>query len=195
MVDTGMAAMLPTLSELIARSERGESSAKEALFQELYAELRRVARRELARCAAPVSLSPTTLLHETYINISGRDGTAFQNQAHFLGYAARAMRGLIIDHVRNRRAQKRGGQFEITSLDANDGAISDSRELDRLSDGLDELAKSEPALAEVVDLKFFCGFNFIEIAGMRGVSERTVLRQWEKARLFLHRTMSDDLSF
>lgn len=183
-----------SLSALVAASERGESSVKEALFGQLYAELHRLARRELARYPAPVTLSPTTLLHEAYLNVSGREGTAFQDKAHFLGYAARAMRGLIIDHARNRRSQKRGGQFQITSLDGHDGGIPDHRELVRLSDGLDELAKSAPELAEVVDLKFFCGFNFAEIAGMRGLSERTVQRQWEKARLFLHRSISADLS-
>jgi RNA polymerase sigma factor (TIGR02999 family) len=183
-----------SLSVLIQACERGEDSAKEALFAELYAELHRIARRELGRHAALVTLSPTTLLHEAYLNISGREGTAFQDQAHFLGYAARAMRGLIIDHARNRKAQKRGGQFEITSMEASNGAVVDDRELVRLSDGLDELAKFEQALAEIVDLKFFCGFDFIEIAGMRGVSERTVLRQWKRARLFLHRAIAMDVS-
>jgi len=186
--------MEPSLSALVAASERGESSVKEALFGQLYAELHRLARRELARYPAMVTLSPTTLLHEAYLNVSGREGTAFRDQAHFLGYAARAMRGLIIDHARNRRAQKRGGQFQLTSLDGHDGGTPDHQELVELSDGLDELAKSSPELAEVVDLKFFCGFNFAEIAAMRGVSERTVQRQWEKARLFLHRTISTDLA-
>lgn len=183
-----------SLSALIQACERGEDSAKEALFAQLYAELHRIARRELGRYATPVTLSPTTLLHEAYLNISGRESTAFQDQTHFLGYAARAMRGLIIDHARSRKAQKRGGQFEITSLEANDGAILDDRELSRLSDSLDELAKVEQTLAELVDLKFFCGFDFIEIASMRGVSERTVLREWKRARLFLHRSIAMDLS-
>jgi len=186
--------MESSLSALVAASKRGEPAAKEALFTQLYAELHRLARLELARYAAPVTLSPTTLLHEAYLNVAEREGTAFEDKAHFLGYAARAMRGLIIDHARNRKALKRGGQFHITSLNANDAQILDDHELVRLSDGLDELAKSAPDLAEVVDLKFFCGFNFVEIAAMRGVSERTVLRQWEKARLFLHRTISTDLA-
>jgi RNA polymerase sigma factor (TIGR02999 family) len=184
-----------TLAELLAASDNGEVSAKEALYAELYAELHRIARRELARSASPVTLSPTTLLHEAYLNISIREGAVFPDQPHFLAYAAKAMRGLIIDHVRNRRSQKRGGLFELTSLENNDGNVSASvRELTELSDALDELAKAEPALAELVDLKFFCGFAFTEIAVMRGVSERTILRQWEKARIFLHRSIRADLS-
>ena len=109
-----------------------------------------------------------------------------------MGYAARVMRGLIIDHAREQHAQKRGGLFEITSLntEAMENAV-DQRELVRISETLDELGKVEPALAEIVDLKFFCGFSFAEIAAMRGVSERTVQRNWEKARIYLHRKIRD----
>jgi len=111
-----------------------------------------------------------------------------------MGYAARVMRGLIIDHARNRSAQKRGGRFEITSLgtDVGEKAV-DYRELTRISDALDELAKLDLGLAEIVDLKFFCGFSFAEIAGIRGLSERTIQREWEKARIYLHRMIRTDL--
>jgi RNA polymerase sigma factor (TIGR02999 family) len=127
--------------------------------------------------------------------MAGRDGPSFPDRARFMGYAARVMRGLIIDHARNRRAQKRGGRFEITSLatDAAENAVDD-RELSRISDALDELAKIEPGLAEIVDLKFFCGFTFSEIAGMCSLSERTVQRNWEKARIYLHDSIRADLS-
>jgi len=103
------------------------------------------------------------------------------------------MRGLIIDHARERHAQKRGGLFELTSLDTNaaENAV-DHRELARIGEVLEELSQVEPALAEVVDLKFFCGFSFAEIAAMRDVSERTVQRNWEKARIYLHRKISVD---
>jgi RNA polymerase sigma factor (TIGR02999 family) len=105
------------------------------------------------------------------------------------------MRGLIIDHARERHAQKNGGLFEITSLntDAMENAV-DHRELVRISETLDELGKVEPGLAEIIDLKFFCGFSFAEIAAMRDVSERTVQRNWEKARLYLHRKIRPILS-
>jgi len=100
---------------------------------------------------------------------------------------------LIIDHARSRSAQKRGGQFEITSLGAEVESAVDEHKLVQISQALDELANAEPALAEVVDLKFFCGFTFAEIAAMRDVSERTVQRQWEKARIYLHRSIRTDL--
>jgi RNA polymerase sigma factor (TIGR02999 family) len=140
-----------------------------------------------------MSLGVTTLLHEAYLDMGGRSEVAFPDRARFMGYAARVMRGLIIDHARNRRAQKRGGQFEITTLevDVADGG-ADQQDLSRISDALDELAKVDPALAEIVDLKFFCGFSFVEIAPMLGISERTAQRNWEKARIYLHRTLRAD---
>jgi RNA polymerase sigma factor (TIGR02999 family) len=165
------------------------------LFAALYSELHRLAKRELARHDFHVGLGATTLLHEAYLDMAAREGPSFPDQARFMGYAARVMRGLIIDHARERHAQKRGGLFEITSLDtkAMENPV-DHRELLRISGTLDELGKVEPALAEIVDLKFFCGFSFAEIAAMQNVSERTVQRNWEKARIYLHRQIRADLS-
>jgi RNA polymerase sigma factor (TIGR02999 family) len=184
-----------TISSLMVEAEQGDRPAAEALFAALYAELHRLAKRELARRGAAVSLSATTLLHEAYLDISARAGPSFPDQPRFMGYAARVMRGLIIDHARERHAQKRGGLFELTSLDTDTAEnAADHRELVRISETLDELGRVEPALAEVVDLKFFCGFSFAEIAAMRNVSERTVQRNWEKARIYLHRQISADLS-
>ena len=163
----------------------------ESLFSTLYGELHRMARRELSRRGRNMTLGATTLLHEAYLGMSARSNMAFPDQARFMAYAARTMRGLIIDHVRRRYAHKRGGLFELTPLDTTiAGRIAGADDLQQISDVLDELAAVEPALAEVVDLKFFCGFSFAEIAAMRGVSERTVQRHWEKARLYLHHAMS-----
>jgi RNA polymerase sigma factor (TIGR02999 family) len=112
-----------------------------------------------------------------------------------MGYAARVMRGVIIDYACSRRAQKRGGEFQITSLsiDAAETPVDD-RQLERIGEALEELAKLEPLLAEIVDLKFFCGFSLAEIAIMQGVSERTVQRNWEKARIYLHQTIRGRLA-
>ena len=184
-----------TISSLIGGAERGEASAAEALFAALYSELHQLAKRELARHGVPEGLGATTLLHQAYLDMAAREGPSFPDRARFMGYSARVMRGLIIDHARNRQAQKRGGQFEITSLGTDVGEnAADDRELTRISEALDELAKMDAALAEVVDLKFFCGFSFAEIAAMRSVSERTVQRHWEKARIYLHGSIRPDLS-
>lgn len=184
------------IASLIEASDGGDRAAAKALFAALYSELHRLAKFELARQGFPVSLSATTLLHKAYLDMSQREGPSFPDRARFMGYAVRVMRGLIIDHARHRQAQKRGGQFEITSLvpETHDAhAVIDDKELERLSSALDELAEIEAPLAEIVDLKFFCGFSFAEIAAMKGVSERTAQRHWEKARLYLHRSMSANL--
>jgi RNA polymerase sigma factor (TIGR02999 family) len=177
-----------SLASLMAAADAGSGAARESLFTALYAELHRMARRELTRSGAAGSLGVTTLLHEAYVEMAGRSGAAFPDRARFMGYAARVMRGLIIDHARERHAIKRGGLFEITALetDVAEHAV-DHRELSEISAALDELAKADPSLAEVVDLRFFGGFSIPEIAAMSATSERTVHRRWEKARIYLHR--------
>ena len=178
---------IPVLNCWLVRPIERDTAAAERLFEILYTELHRLARRELARQQFPVTLSATTILHEAYLDMAAHAAQVFPDKARFMAYASRVMRGLIIDYSRSRRAIKRGGQFEITSLGNNIVEnIADSQELNRLSEALDELAKADPALSEIVDLKFFCGFSFAEIASMRGVSERTVQRDWEKARIYLH---------
>jgi len=164
------------------------------LFDILYAELHRLARRELNKGQVPIGeLGVTTLLHEAYLKMSASDGAVFGDRARFMTYAARVMRGLIIDDVRRRQSQKRGGLFHITSLGTRHGdQLADPRTLSRIGDVLDELAKIEPELAEIIELKFFCGLSFAEIAAMRGVSERTIQRSWEKGRLYLHHAISHD---
>ena len=172
-----------------AAAPRGTAGAE--WFAELYDELHRLAARQLRRHAG-ATLGATTLLHEAYVDMSGRT-VAFPDRAHFFAYAARAMRGLVIDYARERHAQKRGGLFHLTALDTELGdAVPDPDHLSAISDGLDELGRVDPALAELVDLKFFCGFTFADIAVQRGVSERTVQRDWQKARLFLHDALADD---
>jgi RNA polymerase sigma factor (TIGR02999 family) len=183
-----------TISSLIGAAESGDSAAADTLFSALYSELHRLAKRELARWGTPASLSVTTLLHEAYLDIAAREGQSFPDRPRFMGYAARVMRGLIIDHARSRNAIKRGGQFEITSLKTDSGEnLVDAKELSAISDALDQLAKVDPKLAELVDMKFFCGLSFAEIAALENLSERTVQRRWEKARIYLHRNIRADL--
>jgi RNA polymerase sigma factor (TIGR02999 family) len=187
--------MNTTLSSLFVSAEQGDRAAANQLFATLYDELHRMARIQLAKRGGGMTLGATTLLHEAYLNISDREGVAFPDRNRFMGYAARAMRGLIIDYARRRQAQKRGGEFEITSLSTNIAeAPADADDLTRLSSALDELEGTEPGLARVVDLKFFAGFSFAEIASMMAVSERTVQRDWQKARIFLHQVLRNDTS-
>jgi len=170
--------------------DAAESVTHSRLFASLYGELRQLAERQLRRNAgAPVS--PTTLLHEAYLGMRGRDAV-FPDRERFIGYAARVMRGLIIDFVRDRRALKRGGDFHITQLPTQVPELEKAEtDLSRLSEALDELAVRDAKLAELVDLKYFCGYTFDEIAAQRGTSSRTVKRDWEKARMVLFQQLKD----
>jgi len=171
-----------------ADASTGTVDARAELFTALYTQLRQIARSALRHSGPQLTVSPTTLLHEAYLKISAGDAVQFPDRSRFMAYASRSMRRLVIDFVRERCALKRGAAFEITSMptEAANVAIDDERELERLSEALDELVTVDAALAELVDLKFFCGFSFAEIAAMRDVSERTVQRDWNKARLYLH---------
>jgi RNA polymerase sigma factor (TIGR02999 family) len=147
----------------------------------------------LAKQWSPNAIGVTTLLHEAYLNMADRRDAEFDGQAQFMGYAARVMRGLIIDHIRTSSSSKRGGDFHITSLTLSAEKPRDVRDLTVIGDALEGLSQVEPDLATLVDLKFFCGFSFAEIAAMQGLSERTVQRKWEKARIYLHRSIRADL--
>jgi RNA polymerase sigma factor (TIGR02999 family) len=181
---------MATIEELVAATQRGDAAARSALFAALYDELHRLARREVGKSGSGLTLGATTLLHEAYVSLSGAGGAAFPNKACFMAYAARAMRSLVIDHVRRRQAGKRGGGLHFTELDTTIAEqVGDAAPLESIGDALDALVQVEPALAELVDLKFFGGLTFGEIAALRGVSERTVQRDWEKARLWLQHAL------
>lgn len=187
--------MQAEIDALIRRADQADPIATRELFALLYGELHRLAERSLRRSGAPLTLGATTLLHEAYLNISGREDVAFPDAPRFLAYAARAMRGLIVDYARQRRALKRGRYLEITLAGdepPSSDVIREAESLSRLGSALEELAALDARLAELVDQHFFCGFTFAEIAAVRGVSERTVQRDWRKARLLLHRTLLDE---
>lgn len=154
MDDTPDVADIGTLSSLLAAAGRESAADTDALFAALYRELHRLARQQLHRNATGLTLGATTLLHETYLDLSRR-GLDFPDRARFFAYTARAMRGLIVDHVRRRRAVKCGGEFHLTSFDATGTPEAlELEDLTPLSGALDALARAEPALAELVELKF-----------------------------------------
>jgi len=161
---------------------------KERLFAGLYHELHRLAQRALRRDGRLLTISATTLLHESYLSVAS---SQFADSNRFLAYAARTMRGLIIDAIRRRHTLKHGAAFVLTSLAADyEGPQTDEHELIGLHDALEELASKEPELAELVELRYFCGLSLAEISALRGVTQRTIQRQWEKARLLLFDSLS-----
>lgn len=183
-----------TRSDSTAASKPGAAE----LFRSLYAELHRLAQSQL-RQSPGAALSATTLLHEAYLDLHMRDPARFPDRARFMAYAARAMRGIVIDYARRQQAHKRGGAFHLTTLDteagdasASDSSVADAGTLARIGDAVDALAQADPMLSEIVDLKFFGGLTLAEIAALRNVSARTIERDWLKARIFLRRILADD---
>ena len=173
------------VTRLLRAANEGEGAALERLVPLVYDDLRRLAQRQLGREYGERTLNATALVHESYLKL-GAIGLVARDRAHFLAIAARAMRQVLVDHARDRKAAKRGGGvWERTTL--TDGAWA--REFD--PDGmlmLDEaLTELEPRQRQVVECRFFGGMEEQEIAAALGVSERTVHRDWIKARAWLHR--------
>ena len=189
-----MASADASIGELIRTAAAGDSAAASTLFAALYQELHAIAERQLHQGGSELSLGTTTLVHEAYLNIREREGVRFPSRGQFLAYAARAMRGLMIDYARRSRTQKRGGEFHITSawIDlAPAEAGEPGADLEQLGAALDRLSQADAELAQLVDLHFFCGFSLTELAELRGVSRRTVQRDWTRARLLLLRLLQD----
>lgn len=168
-----------------------EGSSGDRFFSSLYQELHRVATRELRRNWV-TTLGPTTLLHETFLNVSRRESAEFPDRLQFMLYARRAMRGLVVDHLRHVNRKKRSHDFNVVALpDDSEYEAKFDLQVERLREALQELAVIDPRLAQCVDLKFFGGVSFRNIATLWNVSERTVLRDWDKARVLLDRLMRD----
>jgi RNA polymerase sigma factor (TIGR02999 family) len=172
------------VTQLLRAARAGERAALERLVPMVYDDLRRLAQRQLGREYGERTLDTTALVHEAYLKL-GAGAAAATDRAHFLAIAARAMRQVLVDHARERKAAKRGGGWERTTL--TDGAWVgefDPEELLELAEALDRL---EPRQREVVEFRFFGGMEDQEIAAVLGVSERTVHRDWIKARTWLYR--------
>ena len=188
-------------TELTALAQRAEDARNadavdpetaDRRFTLLYHELHRLAEHHLRRSGAAMTLGSTTLLHEAYLSMSGREGVVFPDRSRFFAYASRAMRTLVIDYARRRHAQKRGRELEITLVGdetPSAAALEEAEDLEHLGDALEELGSVEPSLASLVDMHFFCGLTFAEIATLRGVSEKTVQRDWRKARMLLQHAL------
>jgi len=173
------------VSVLLARWREGDRAAMEQLFAIVYDELRRRARGQIARRGA-ATIGTSTLVHETFLRLVERRHAVWADRAHFFAVASLAMRQILVDRARRRRARKRGGGLPIALFD--EGAVRlDERadELLALDDALERLRALDERLARVVDLRFFGGLTFDEVGELLGLSSRTVKREWRKARAFL----------
>ena len=175
------------ITSLLARARDGDRPAFDALFQRLYPELRRVAHARLAGHQRGTGMETTVLLHECYLRFLQSGSLAPADRGHFIAYASHVMRSIIVAAVRPAARQRRGGDAEHVTLDT---AIAEavSRPHEELLDidrALDDLARLEPRLAQVVEMRYFAGMKDTEIAEALGLTDRTVRRDWEKARLLL----------
>lgn len=176
-----------TITELIDRANAGDADALNQLFEDLYPELHALARARIHRNSPITMLDTTSLLHEFYLRLAKVGTLTAGSRARFLGYAARAMRNIIIDFARQRLAERRGGGAADVTLDTDiaQSATSAETEVLRVHDALEDLAAVDERLVRVVEMRYFGGLTDDEIGEALGMSARTVQRDWEKARLLL----------
>lgn len=178
-------------TELLARIGEGDSDAGELLWKRAYPELRRLARRALNRRSGG-SLQTTALVHEAYLKLVGNEAADYAGRAHFYAVASRAMRHILIDHARYRSRQKRGGSKRPLPLEeALIAADEQAETFLALDDALRRLATLNERLVEIVECRFFGGMTEKEIAMVHGLSERTVRRDWRKAKAWLADALED----
>lgn len=164
-----------------------DAGAVDALFPTLYAELRRLARSKLATGGRHTLLDTSALVHEAFLRMQRSGGHAFNGKDHFLAYAATTMRSVVIDFVRRRNANRRGGDVEHVTLDtrAADVLGATDEEILAVHDALETLGAVDARLVKVVEMRYFAGLTDAEIGAVLGVTDRTVRRDWDRARLLL----------
>jgi RNA polymerase sigma factor (TIGR02999 family) len=178
------------ITELIGKARGGDAQASERLFAALYDELRRLATGQLRGDDA---MRSTSLVHEAYLKLAHHGALEVNDRGHFFAVAARVMRQIVIDHVRSRAALRRGGDLHFASLDTTAlqaAAQERNEELIALDGALDRLAAVDAQLAALVEMRFYAGLELSEVASVQDRSERSLKRDWRRARAFLQREMS-----
>ena len=175
------------LTQLLRAARGGDAQAAGEAFSRLYGELRGLARARLRQHRTMTLLDTTALVHESYLKLVGTEGVAVEDRHHFFAYASRVMRSVIVDFARAKLAERRGGEAEHVVLDTALGERLAAPESDvlRVHEALEALAQADERAARVVEMRYFGGLTEPEIAQVLGLSERTVRRDWEKARLLL----------
>ena len=181
------------ITRLLVRLNDGDQDAAEPLMRHVYAELRRLARGQLARAPAQTTLQPTALVHEAYLRLVDSDAADWQGRQHFYAVCARAMRQVLIDQARARGAAKRGGDRQREPLDAVVVEI-EQRAVDLLAleEALTRLTAMDEQLGRIVELRFFAGLDHSEVAAVLELSTRTVERGWRTARAWLHKELVEE---
>jgi RNA polymerase sigma factor (TIGR02999 family) len=189
--DTSRERTRADVTELLQNWREGDADMPDRLMPLVYEELRRRAREYLRQERGDHTLQATALVHETYLRLVNDSSVSWQNRAHFYGIAARLMRRILVDHARARNAAKRGGPADKIILEeARALSPEGNADLVALDSALKDLAKTYPRKSEVVELKFFGGLGAREIAEVMQISEKTVLRDWKFAKLWLCRELA-----
>ncbi|HEX3469671.1 MAG TPA: sigma-70 family RNA polymerase sigma factor [Silvibacterium sp.] len=182
-----------SISVLLFQLSQGNREAEELLMTQVYGELRRLARQYMRRERVNHTLQPTALVNEAYLQLIGQPGVSWQSRAHFFAAAAQLMRHILVDHARAHKAGKRGGGQQQVTLDENVLSLgTTSVDVLALHETLENLSKLDPRQARVVELHFFGGLTFEEIAYVLDTSERTVKRDWAMARAWLKIELSKE---
>ncbi|MCA0243801.1 MAG: sigma-70 family RNA polymerase sigma factor [Proteobacteria bacterium] len=176
---------------LIASANQGVDGAVDRLYELLYADLRQIAHARLRGGRGPTLLDTTSLVHESYLRLVKLQQLRVEDRSHFLAYAARVMRSVVVDLVRESRAERRGGDQLMVTFDtqAADAQPATSDDVLQVHEALGELAAIDERLVRVVEMRYFVGLEMDEIAQALGVGKRTVERDWEKARSFLYASL------
>ncbi len=182
---------MPEITELLAEREDRGGPDLAAVFDRLYGDLKRIAIARVAMLGPDETLSATGLVHEAYLKLVGAQQLSLTNRKHFFACAAQAMRQIVIDRSRIAHADKRGEGMERVTLDGCDAVAEESDLLD-IDRALDELNQIDPGLRELVELRYFAGLAMPEIAELRGVSLRTMARDWDRARALLRVRLGQD---
>jgi RNA polymerase sigma factor (TIGR02999 family) len=169
---------------------KGDPEAATQLIELVYEDLRKLAAHQLANEVAGQTLQPTALVHEAWLRVSGNQSVRWQGRAHFFGAAAQAMRRILIDNARRKKATRRGGSHHRVDLHGIEVAVQDREDsLLALDEVLDKLAAEDPQKADLVKLRYFIGLSFEEVADILGVSVPTAKRWWAYARAWLFHEM------
>lgn len=175
------------LTDLIERAQNGDDAALQKLFEVAYEDLRALAHARLRKGGRNTVLDTTALVHESYLRFANAGRLSLADRQHFLRYAAHVMRSVVVDLVRRRSAERRGGGAQKVTFetDVDAGTDAGAEEILRVHEALEELARLDARIVQVVEMRYFAGLTEPEIAEVLGVNERTVRRDWEKARLLL----------
>ena len=170
----------------LQKIEQENSAALDEAFSVWYPELKKIAHARLSRSGRSGSMQTTALVHDSYMKLATGPDRQFATRVQFLAYASRTLRSIVIDTIREERALRRGGDLDLVTLDtAAQEGLGAAVDVEAVNAAMDDLAKLDPALARLVEMRFFGGMTAAEIAEALGISERTVQREWNKARALL----------